>query len=66
MISWMMYILSKGSQKQFKNGVVVAISTEDALIKKVSCPWISEGTLKIKINTYEFLLELWCTKQWRM
>ncbi|MCX6317435.1 MAG: hypothetical protein NTW29_09110 [Bacteroidetes bacterium] len=32
------------------SGVTVNINTEDALIKKVACPWISEGTLKIKIN----------------
>ena len=38
------------SKITFNNGTTVNINTEDALIKKVSCPWISEGTLKIKIN----------------
>jgi hypothetical protein len=32
------------------SGVTININTEDPLIKKVACPWISEGTLKIKIN----------------
>ena len=38
------------SKTTFNNGTTVNINTEDALIKKVACPWISEGTLKIKIN----------------
>ena len=38
------------SKTVFNNGTTVNINTEDALIKKVNCPWISEGTLKIKIN----------------
>lgn len=38
------------SKTVFNNGRTVNINTEDALIKKVACPWISEGTLKIKIN----------------
>jgi hypothetical protein len=32
------------------NGVVVKFETIDPLIKKVACPWISDGTLKIQIN----------------
>ena len=38
------------SKTTFNNGTTININTEDALIKKVACPWISEGTLKIKIN----------------
>ena len=38
------------SKTTFSNGTTININTEDALIKKVACPWISEGTLKIKIN----------------
>jgi hypothetical protein len=51
------YSIEGRSQTKYKNGVVTTINTESALIKKVSCPWISKGTLKIKINTHEFLLD---------
>ena len=35
---------------KFNNGTEVRFETIDPLIKKVACPWISDGTLKIKIN----------------
>jgi hypothetical protein len=35
---------------KFNNGVTVKFETVDPLIKKVACPWISDGTLKIQIN----------------
>jgi len=35
---------------KYNNGVVVKFETTDPLIKKVACPWISDGTLKIQIN----------------
>jgi len=35
---------------EFNNGVVIKLETSDPLIKKVACPWISDGTLKIQIN----------------
>ena len=38
------------SSTQFNNGVTVNLNTETPLIKKVVCPWISNGILKIKIN----------------
>lgn len=44
------YQITGRSKTLFNSGVTVNINTEDALIKKVACPWISEGTLKIKIN----------------
>ncbi len=44
------YKITGRSKTVFNNGKTVNINTEDPLIKKVSCPWISEGTLKIKIN----------------
>jgi hypothetical protein len=44
------------SQTEFKNGFVITLNTETALIKKVVCPWISNGTLKIKINNRVLLL----------
>ena len=44
------YQITGRSKTVFINGTTVNINTEDPLIKKVVCPWISEGTLKIKIN----------------
>ena len=35
----------------FNNGTTVTITTTDPLIKKVACHWISEGTLRIQINS---------------
>jgi hypothetical protein len=35
---------------KFNNGVVVKFEVADPLIKKVACPWLSDGTLKIAIN----------------
>jgi hypothetical protein len=34
----------------FTNGVTVDVEIVDPLIKKVICPWRSDGTLKIRIN----------------
>ena len=34
----------------YNNGTTVNIETVDPLIRKVSCPWLTDGTLKIKIN----------------
>lgn len=44
------YSIEGRSQTQFNNGVTITLNTETALIKKVACPWISDGILKIKIN----------------
>ena len=51
------YSIEGRSETKFNNGTVITLNTEEALIKKVNCPWISDGTLKIKINHYEFLLD---------
>ena len=51
------YSIEGESKTTFKNGVVTTLKTVDALIKKVSCAWISEGTLKLTIGSYEFLLD---------
>lgn len=40
----------------FKNGVVIALNTTEALLKKVSCAWISEGELKLKVRNHELVL----------
>ncbi len=44
------YRITGRSKTVFNNGTTVNLNTETPLIKKVACPWISEGTLKIKIN----------------
>jgi hypothetical protein len=44
------YRITGRSKTIFNNGLTVVLDTDDPLIKKVACPWISEGTLKIKIN----------------
>ena len=51
------YSIEGHSQTKFNNGVIVTLDTQTALIKKVSCPWISNGTLKISVNTYESLID---------
>jgi hypothetical protein len=44
------YSIEGRSSTVFNGGLTINLNTESALIKKVSCPWISNGTLKIKIN----------------
>lgn len=51
------YSIEGRSETKFNNGVVITLNTETALIKKVICPWINAGTLKIKVNNREFLLD---------
>ncbi|MEO7983399.1 MAG: hypothetical protein ABI688_04880 [Bacteroidota bacterium] len=51
------YRITGRSQTIFNNGRTVTINTEDPLIKKTACPWISEGTLKIKINDRVLFLD---------
>jgi hypothetical protein len=42
---------------EYANGIVVVKNTETPLIKPVSCPFIVEGKLKIKINGREFFID---------
>lgn len=51
------YSIEGESKTTFKNSVVIALSTKEALIKKVSCAWISEGVLQVKVRSHEFLLD---------
>ena len=44
------YTIEGRSQTSFNNGVTITLNTESPLVKKVICPWINEGQLKIKIN----------------
>ena len=44
------YEITGRSQTEFNSGLTITLNTESPLVKKVACPWISEGKLKIKIN----------------
>jgi hypothetical protein len=44
------YEITGRSQTEFNSGLTITLNTESSLIKKVACPWISDGKLKIKIN----------------
>jgi hypothetical protein len=44
------------AKAEFNNGLTINLDTETPLIKKVVCPWINEGILKIKVNSRVFLL----------
>lgn len=45
------YSLEVRSKTEYNNGLVINLNTETPLIKKTICHWISDGTLKIKINS---------------
>lgn len=54
------YSIEGRSQTKLNNGFTVTLNTETALIKKVACPWISNGKLKIhieKANSWTFFLD---------
>ena len=51
------YSIEGRSKTEFNNGVTIVLNTETPLIKKVVCPWISDGTLKIKINDRVLFLD---------
>jgi hypothetical protein len=44
------YTIEGRAKTEFNNGVTITLNTESPLVKKVACPWISNGTLKIKVN----------------
>ena len=44
------YEITGRSQTEFNGGLTITLNTESPLVKKVACPWISDGKLKIKIN----------------
>jgi hypothetical protein len=45
------YNIEGRSQTTFNGGLTVTLNTESPLVKKVVCPWISSGLLKIRINS---------------
>ena len=51
------YKIEGRSKTQFNNGLTINLNTETPLIKKVACDWISDGTLKIKINDRVLFLD---------
>jgi len=51
------YEITGRSQTEFNNGLTITLNTETALVKKVACPWISDGKLKIKINDRVLFLD---------
>ncbi len=51
------YSIEGRSKTEFNNGVTINLNTESPLIKKVVCPWISKGVLKIKINSRVLFLD---------
>jgi hypothetical protein len=51
------YKIEGRSKTEFNNGVTINLNTETPLIKKVACDWISDGTLKIKINDRVLFLD---------
>jgi len=44
------YEITGRSQTEFNSGLTITLNTESPLVKKVACPWISDGKIKIKIN----------------
>ncbi|MBL7740620.1 MAG: hypothetical protein JNK14_15490 [Chitinophagaceae bacterium] len=51
------YKIEGRSKTTFNNGLTITLNTESPLIKKVACHWISNGTLKIKINDRVLFLD---------
>lgn len=51
------YSIQGRSKTEFNNGLTITLDTETPLIKKVVCPWISNGVLKIKINSRVLFLD---------
>lgn len=51
------YTIEGRSKTVFANGLTITLNTETALVKKVACPWISDGKLKIKINSRVLFLD---------
>jgi len=42
---------------EFSNGVTITHTTQTALVKKIACPWITEGVMKITVNDRVLLLD---------
>lgn len=51
------YKIEGRSKTEFNNGLTINLNTESPLIKKFTCHWISNGTLKIKVNDRVLFLD---------
>lgn len=51
------YTIEGRSNTQFNNGLSITLDTETPLVKKVVCHWISDGKLKIRINSHVLFLD---------
>ncbi len=51
------YHIEGRSKTEFNNGLTINLNTESPLVKKVACRWISDGTVKIKINDRVLFLD---------
>ena len=51
------YSIEGRSKTEFNNGVTIVLNTETPLLKKVTCHWISNGLLKLKINDRTLFLD---------
>lgn len=51
------YHIEGRSKTQFANGTTIILNTETALLKRLNCPWISKGILKITVNDFEAMLD---------
>lgn len=46
------YSIEGRSKTEFNGGRIVTFNSETPLIKKVACPWISDGILKMTVNNF--------------
>ncbi len=51
------YEIQGRSKTVFNNGTTINLNTETPLVKKATCRWISDGILKIKINSRVLFLD---------
>ena len=51
------YEITGRSETKFNGGLTITLNTESPLVKKIACPWISDGKLKIKINDRVLFLD---------
>jgi hypothetical protein len=51
------YSIEGRSSTQFTGGFSIVLNTESPLVKKVSCPWISNGKVKITIKNRVLFLD---------
>jgi hypothetical protein len=51
------YSIEGRAKTVYASGLTIVKNTETPLIKPVSCPFIVEGKLKIRINAREFFID---------